>query len=905
MNEGAKAVKAYVAALAAAAVAVTVLTDATAGSPAWGALPVLAALLVAGEYLFVRFRYGGEISTINLVEAVLAPMLFAFSAPVVVATVAATQVAGAVLRRNAVVKSAFNVAQWSLAAAVGAAVMATAGEPGAFTTERVAALIVALAVVGLVNHVAFAGVLAMINHRSPLAVARELGTVLVVGWFLGWAVNTLIGLLFALAYSTHAAAVVLFAVPLAVLHIAYRGYAGARSDRLRLTGLHRAARSLAGPLDPGHAIEGFLRDVAEAFEATAAALVFDERPERVIHRVDAGGYTVVTEPAESSSLEGVMCACAGAVRVTGNGHPWSEALVEAGWRDCLTAPLVEDGRTLGALVVYDQAGLEGFEAGELAVLEAVARETVATFAKGRLLATMLEERQKLAEIVGTTSDGILTIAADGRVRTWNPALERITGIAAADAVGKPALEGLEPVTVNGQPVGLDRWADDLVLPAELRITAADGEQRRLSCSYSRSEDETLVVVARDTTTVEEMAQLREEFGQLVAAEEAQREVVEQLRQAVVPPRPVLAGADLGVAFLAPDETAPTGGDLFDWHVLPTGELHLAVVDVLGHGVAATKDALSVVSTLRILSLQGCPLEDLVARADDLLAADQREIVATVVVARFDTRTGRLLLVSGGHPPALVVSGDGSVRQVAATGSAIGWPGAGSDGVAEESLQPSDTLVLYTDGLVEARKNIVEGIEVLMRHAALAAHLPAEELATQLLERAVSGAQRRDDTLALVMRATSVGEHRHEQVWRASPAAEEVGAVRRQVTEWMAARELDVDDIDDVRLVVSELLTNAVVAARSTVTVHVAVDSGRVHVWVSDDGGSAPDLSTAGHLPVPDNAQAGRGLFLVRSVMDDVTALTNEIGTTVRCVKRLRRVAVDEPPTDSFAAHGPA
>ena len=905
MNAGAMAVKAYVAVLAAAAVIVTLLADDVAGSPAWGALPVLAALLVAGEYLFVRFRYGGEISTINMVEAVLAPMLFAFPAPVVVATVAVTQVVGGVLRRNAVVKGAFNVAQWSLAAAVGAAVMTAADDPGTFSVERVAALIVALAVVGVANHLSFAGVLAIVNQRSPFAVARELGPVLVVGWFLGWGVNTLMGLLFALAYATHAAAVVLFAVPLAVLHIAYRGYAGARSDRLRLTGLHRAARSLAGPLDPGHAIEGFLRDVVEAFEATAAALVFDDHPERVIHRVDAEGYAVLTEPHDTSSLEATLCACAGAVRITGTGHQWSSAVADAGWRDCLCAPLVEDGRTLGALVVYDQAGLEGFEAGELAVLEAVARETVATFAKGRLLATMLEERLKLAEIVGTTSDGILTIAADGRVRTWNPALERITGLSATEAIGRPALAGLDPVTVNGQPVHLNRWVDDLLLPSELRITARDGERRRLACSYSRSEDATLVVVARDITTVEEMAQLREEFGQLAAAEEAQREMVEQLRQAVVPPRPVLAGADLGVAFLAPDETAPTGGDLFDWHVLPTGELHLAVVDVLGHGVAATKDALTVVSTLRLLSLQGCPLEDLVARADELLAADQREIVATVVVARFDTRTGRLRTVSGGHPPALIIGGDGTVTQVAATGSAIGWPGAGSDNVAEASLRPSDTLVLYTDGLVEARKNIVEGMDVLMRHAALAAHLPAEELATQLLERAVSGAQRRDDTLALVMRATSVGEHRHEQVWRLAPAPEEVGATRRQVGEWMAARELDADDIDDVRLVVSELLTNAVVAARAAVTVHVAVDTSRVHVWVSDDGHATPDLSSAGTQSAPADAQAGRGLFLVRSVMDDVTAVTNEIGTTVRCVKRLRRVAVDDPPADTMAEREPA
>jgi PAS domain S-box-containing protein len=864
-----------------------------------GALLVLVGVLVAGEYLFVRFRYGGEVSTLNLVEAVLAPLLLAFPGTVVVAAVAVAQALGSMLRRNDAVKAVFNVAQWSLAAAAGAAVMVQSDAGGLDATARdVAALVVALAVVGLVNHLAFAGVLAVVNRRSPLHILRELAPVLVVGWFVGWAVNTLVGLLFAFAYVADPVAVLLFPVPIVVLHLAYRGYAGARSDRLRLTGLHRAARALAAPLDPRDAIEVFLAEVTTSFEARAATLVLHTEREHRAYRFDAQAsppYSVTSLDPDATGFEVEMADAPGAVRVLRTGHRASAALAAEGWRDCLCAPLEEDGRTIGLLLVYDQTGLEGFEAGELAVLEALAREVVGTFAKGQLLAAILEERHKLSEIVGTTSDGIFTIAVDGTVRSWNPGVEAITGIAAADAVGRPALAGLQPRTLDNTPVRLDRWRQGVALPSELRITARGGQVRRLSCSFSRAgegegDSATLVVVARDVTPVEQMEELQERFGQLAAAEAAQRSVVEQLQQAVIPPRPTVPGVDLGVSFLGSEETSPTGGDLFDWYVLPSGELHLAVVDVLGHGVAATKDALSVVSTLRLLSLQGCPLEELVARTDELLAAGRRELVATVVVARLDPETGVVRVAAGGHPPALVVSADGAVRQIAAPGCAIGWPTAGSESVAELRLDQSDTLVLYTDGLIEARKDILEGMDVLVQEVAAAAGLPADEMAERLLARALAGAERRDDSLALVARATTA-DQRHEETWRLPPSTREVRGVRRAVTQWLQARELHEDDLQDLALVTSELLSNAVAAAQGEVRLRVVLDSARVRLEVEDDGTGPPDGGSglgAGSLatPVPD-AESGRGLFLVRGLTDDLRLTRSGGVTRATCTRRLR------------------
>jgi hypothetical protein len=80
---------AYIALLAAAAAALTaaIADDRPALDPAWGALPAFVMLLVGAEYLFVRYHYRGEVNALNVVEAVLAPVLFAFPGPVAVAAI--------------------------------------------------------------------------------------------------------------------------------------------------------------------------------------------------------------------------------------------------------------------------------------------------------------------------------------------------------------------------------------------------------------------------------------------------------------------------------------------------------------------------------------------------------------------------------------------------------------------------------------------------------------------------------------------------------------------------------------------------------------------------------------------------------------------------------------------------
>jgi serine phosphatase RsbU (regulator of sigma subunit)/GAF domain-containing protein len=726
------------------------LTAAVAGREPPGeavtlALPVLVLLVAAAERSQVRYRLGSDVNGINLLEAVLAPLLFAFPPVQAVLAVAAGQALGAVLARNTVLKGCFNTAQWSLAAACGSAVVTAVGGTG-LEIRSLAGVLAGLLVVALVNNLAFAGALTVSSGGDVL---RRLAALLLPAWVAGVTLNAAIGLLYVAAYDGAPGSVLLFAAPLAVLHLAYRGQAAARAERALVGGLHRSGTVLTAPLDPREAIEPWLAEVAAAFGATAVELALEDDDGREVHRLEGGTVTTLRADGLDDTLAGALHGVTQPRRLTAQDTP---AVRAAGARTVLVAPLLDEDRAVGLLVVLDPSGLEDARTTELPVVSALAREAAAAFSKGRLLSAVLEERRKLGELVSSTSDGILSLDREGVVRSWNPALERLTGLPAQDVVDRPgALAPLRLRRSDGRPLDPAAWTAADALPAELLLDTPTG-LRRVSCSYSRAEaTATLVVVARDVTPAQEFAELRAQFARLVEAEAAQRVVLEHLQEAVMPPLPDLPGVELGVRYVASDPSEPTGGDLYDCQPLPDGTVHLAVVDVLGHGVHATRQALTVAHTLRTVVLDGTPLDEVVARADLLLGRQDPDLVATVLLGRYAPDTGRLQLAGGGHPPALVVRADGEAREHQAEGGPIGWPLAGSEGIVETTLAPGDVLVLYTDGLVEARKDITVGIAALAALAGRLTALPTAALAAALVDEMLAGAERRDDTLALVMR----------------------------------------------------------------------------------------------------------------------------------------------------------
>lgn len=379
------------------------------------------------------------------------------------------------------------------------------------------------------------------------------------------------------------------------------------------------------------------------------------------------------------------------------------------------------------------------------------------------------------------------------------------------------------------------------------------------------------------------------IAQLAELEAAQREVVTQLQEAVRPPRPDVEHAELGVHYEPADPDAPTGGDLYDWHLLPGGDLHLAVVDVAGKGVQATKEALAVTHTIRLLALEECPMEELVARADRIVGDSHPGLTATLVVARYSPASGRLRLAGAGHPPALLVTREGAAKQVDVPGVPIGWPDAGSVRVLEETLGRDQSLVLYTDGLIETSNDVIAGIGRLEEAASEIARYPAHFLARSLVERALVGAARRDDALALVLRHR-VADMPHRRVlgpfhYRFSPSTASIPLTRHLFADWLHYQPVDPAHRDDLLFVATELCTNGIRAssgAPQSVELRAWLDGAAIHIQVEDDGaGFVPAPST--DLPATDS-ESGRGLFLVRALTDRVDVARVDANTVTMCVK---------------------
>ncbi|RDH80183.1 GAF domain-containing protein [Mycolicibacterium moriokaense] len=202
----------------------------------------------------------------------------------------------------------------------------------------------------------------------------------------------------------------------------------------------------------------------------------------------------------------------------------------------------------------------------------------------------------------------------------------------------------------------------------------------------------------------------------VYADEHARAAV--LQAAVLPTEPTeIADLDFAVSYEPADAEHGLGGDWYDVMALPKQRTYLAVGDVVGHGLPAVEDMAQLRSAGRAMALQGLPPARLLAELNTFTAHASHGRFATMAVAVFDPQSGALSYGVAGHPPPLLRrSSDGRVvRLVDGHGPVLGPIRDASYTQGHVQLEPGDTLVLYTDGLVEGpRRDIETGISKAQR-----------------------------------------------------------------------------------------------------------------------------------------------------------------------------------------------
>ena len=186
-------------------------------------------------------------------------------------------------------------------------------------------------------------------------------------------------------------------------------------------------------------------------------------------------------------------------------------------------------------------------------------------------------------------------------------------------------------------------------------------------------------------------------------------VAEAAQRAVLRPLPDAVGnIHLGVVYLAAAADAKVGGDLYDVTNTAHG-IRVIIGDVRGKGLGAVEVAADVLGMYREIAHEVHTLPELARRLDAGLARrwGEHEEFVTALLAEINPESGRLTMFNCGHPPPMLISADGEAvdRPGGPRARAAAWPahaGRPSGASLAVDLKPNDQVLLYTDGVTEAR-----------------------------------------------------------------------------------------------------------------------------------------------------------------------------------------------------------
>ncbi|MDH6622508.1 PAS domain-containing protein/anti-sigma regulatory factor (Ser/Thr protein kinase) [Streptomyces sp. LBL] len=346
------------------------------------------------------------------------------------------------------------------------------------------------------------------------------------------------------------------------------------------------------------------------------------------------------------------------------------------------------------------------------------------------------------------------------------------------------------------------------------------------------------------------------------AHDAEQELATMLQRSLLPRRlPELPGCAAVARYLPARRGLRVGGDWYDVIALSEDRVALVIGDVQGHSAGAATIMGQMRTAVRAYAVEGHPPDVVVSHANRLLVGMETDLFATCCYVELDLEQGNTLFVRAGHLAPLVRHPDGGTEEVQVEG---GLP----LGVLEEAefpmtavtLTPGTVLALVTDGLVEASDlPLDEGM--LRTRAALAGADPADpgRMADELL----GDAGRREDDVALLLLRYDGMKVRPIRadwvVWRLPDAVMHARRfTARTLRRWKAEAVSDA-----VLLVVSELVTNALVHTQGPVRVDLTLRGDRVRVCVSDSSPRAP----AKPVIVDWESTGGRGLLLVEAMSD--------------------------------------
>ncbi|MDI6102143.1 SpoIIE family protein phosphatase [Actinoplanes sp. NEAU-A12] len=358
----------------------------------------------------------------------------------------------------------------------------------------------------------------------------------------------------------------------------------------------------------------------------------------------------------------------------------------------------------------------------------------------------------------------------------------------------------------------------------------------------------------------------------------QRETALALQRAILGPARLPNG--FAVRYEPATRPLKVGGDWYDTIELGDGRIGIVVGDCVGHGLRAATVMGQLRSACRALLLQDSSPSRALMALDRFAALLPGAGCATVFCGVLDPGTGHLVYSSAGHPPAIVGHPDGTTHLLDQGRSRPVAVRPGNDRPdAEYTVPARSTLLLYTDGLVERRRQpLTAGIgqaSAAVRHGL---GTPIEDLATEIMDM-LTPASGYDDDVALLL-------YRHPGPLELEFPAESrrLAPVRSALRGWLDRCGLDPRTVQNVLVAAGEACANAIEHGHrehpdGRIRLRAAATAGDLRLTIVDTGRwKAPDPAA--------NPYRGRGLKLMRAFMHTVTVTSGSTGTVVDMQARL-------------------
>jgi serine phosphatase RsbU (regulator of sigma subunit)/anti-sigma regulatory factor (Ser/Thr protein kinase) len=363
--------------------------------------------------------------------------------------------------------------------------------------------------------------------------------------------------------------------------------------------------------------------------------------------------------------------------------------------------------------------------------------------------------------------------------------------------------------------------------------------------------------------------------------EREQGLADAFQRSLIPPLPAVPGVELAARY-KPAAAAQLGGDWFDAFVMPSGALGVAIGDVVGRGFQAAAVMGQLRSALRAFAFDHGSPSAVLERLSGLLRQLQPGWGATVTFAHIEPHAGAATIARAGHPPPATIDSDGAASFVELPRSVP--LAAVRDPFYEQTeieLEPPVTLVLYTDGLVERSGESLDTSLERLRVALDGAPRDPQGVCDRLMRELLPSGTGADDAALVVVTIPPLADPFTVKL-AADP--DSITLVRRVIGRWLDEAGATEEEAGELTLACSEACANAIEHAYGPDSTEFEVEAStagdRVTLVVRD----------AGRWREPRGTNRGRGLILMRGLVDEVEVRPGEGGTAVVLTRTLGKAA---------------